>query len=378
MKKALAALLALGGASALSAGSPGTASADVVAFKAIPVAKLMGSFDMPHSQAPDHIPPTEKVEGFFPSAPPVDQQKRVKERGGYQYWAMYSTENEAKHYAQAGWGGPHDQDGPRTCFTTGWSHSDHLEFYQYVPPPPPKPGSKEWVAEQKRNAARGIKPTITKPGAKPTPPPKPNTVRGIRAERFVVGANDTATLEMTDAWFDYTELGVREHAKSSVPFAKIASGPNGLTIYAARDDKQVTFIVTPPKAPEMDGPNPQALRNIASRLFAQLPNSSSTSSTECGYLRMSLATGPGTGAMASVLATAFLPVSVEDAADLPSNKTDPDADQDEEKRAADQRKRIVRTRPMMANLSISQLASEPDPLVSISFAWAGKDQQQRF
>jgi hypothetical protein len=373
MKKALAALLALGGACALSAGSPGTASADVVAIKTIPVAKLINSFDMPRDKAPDKIPASEKVEGFFPAAPPQDQQKRVKERGGYQYWGMYSTDAEAKRYTQSGWGGQHEQDGPRTCFTQGWSHSDHLEFYQYVPPPPAKPGSKEWVAEQKRKAERGIK-----PGTKQTPPPKPNTVRGIRAERFVIGADDKATLEMVDAWFDYTELGVRETAKSSVPFAKIASGPNGLTIYAARDEKQVTFIVTPPKAPELEGPNPQSLRNMANRLFAQLPGSGSTSSTECGYLRMSLTTGPGTGQMASVLATAFLPTSVEDAADLPSNKTDPDADESEEKRAADQRKRIVRTRPMMANLSISQLANEPDPLVSISFAWAGKDQQQRF
>jgi hypothetical protein len=369
MKTALPVLLALGGACAVCAGSPGTASADVVAMKGIPVTKIPSSMDMPQAQAPDHIAASEKVEGFYPANPPVEWMKRIKEHGGYKYVEMFTTEAEARAYSLAGSSGSSDQTGPRACLTTGWNHSDRLYFTTYIAPPPPKPGSKEWVADQKRKAQQGFK-----PGAKATPPSKPNTVRAVRSERFVPGSNDAATLEITDAWFDYTELGVRVASHASVPFTKVATGPNGLSIYAARDDKQVTFIVTPPKAPEQEGPNPEAMRNVANRLVAQLSSNSGTSSSECGYLRLSLQTGPGTGQMASVLATAFLPPAAEDAADLPSTAVD----EEDQQRAQEQRKRIVRIRPMMANVSISQLASEPDPLVSISFAWAGHDSQQRF
>jgi hypothetical protein len=369
MKTALPVLFTAAALSGLYAGAPGTAAADVVGIKSVPVSKVSLALEMPRSGAPDHIPAAEKVEGFFPSGPTADTVKRIKEHGGYQSSTVYGTEAEALGYGTA-------QDRPHTCFTQGWSHSDRLSFGRWIDAPPPKPGSKEWLALQKRLAERGIKPSF-KPAAKPSaPPPKPNTVRAIRSERFVVGEKDTASLEIVDAWFDYEELGVRQQSRTSVPFSKVATGPNGLAIYAVRDEKQVTFIVTPPKAPEQEGPNPAALRNIANRLSAQMSSGGGSSSSECGYLRMTLQTGPGSGQMASVLATAFLPPAAEDAADLPSTKADPD--EDEEHRAEEQRKRIVRTRPVIANLSISQLATEADPLVSVTFAWAGHDQQQRF
>jgi hypothetical protein len=42
------------------------------------------------------------------------------------------------------------------------------------------------------------------------------------------------------------------------------------------------------------------------------------------------------------------------------------------------RSRSQRARPVAVNLSLSQLASEPAPLLSVSFGWAGKDQQLSF
>jgi len=96
---------------------------------------------------------------------------------------------------------------------------------------------------------------------------------------------------------------------------------------------------------------------------------------------------PGSGEMATILATAFLPKSIDpddNAADDDSSQSD-GADDDDDANAQmraqvmeSMRSRSQRARPVAVNLSLSQLASEPAPMLSVSFGWAGKDQQLSF
>jgi hypothetical protein len=160
----------------------------------------------------------------------------------------------------------------------------------------------------------------------------------------------------------------------------VATGIGGLEIFATHDGSQVNFFVTPPKAPA-NIPS-WTLQSIGNRLVAQLPagNFAVAGSSECGFMRVDLNAQAGAGQMASVLATAFLPpqpdpdAAPEDEPDANLLDTTLNALSGGTMAAA----RAVRTRPLLANLSVSQLTTETAPLISISFGWAGRDQQQRF
>jgi hypothetical protein len=181
-------------------------------------------------------------------------------------------------------------------------------------------------------------------------------------------------------------------SSTSTTMSRVASGPNGMGIFASRDDKgRVQFLVTSPDlpAPEVDSDRQRELDRLsgtADRVMADLPSGVSSESG-CGHVRFTMdAIKPGSGEMATILSTAFLPKSI----DPDDNATDDDSSQsdsvdDDDPNAAQMRQamdnmrtRFQRARPVAVNLSLSQLASEQAPLLSVSFGWAGKDQQLSF
>ncbi len=143
------------------------------------------------------------------------------------------------------------------------------------------------------------------------------------------------------------------------------------------------FLVTNPElpAPDLDADRQRQLERLSStadRVMVDLP-SGNASESGCGHVRFTMdAVKPGSGQMATVLATAFLPPS-SDPDENPDANTDQDqsqgSDDDDDAtlamRAANQRK-SQRARAVAVNVSLSQLASETSPLLSLDAGWAAR------
>src|SRR5579859_5683457 len=176
--------------------------------------------------------------------------------------------------------------------------------------------------------------------------------------------------------------------KTSQRLSRVASGPNEIGIFAARDDKgKSVFMVTNPQIPptsveEDRQAQLQGLRSAANRLIAQMPGGGS-SETGCGYVRFALTAKPGSGQMATVLATAFLPPSTEpDESETTEEQFESTAMSEAQiksiKEMVHRQNRGQRARPVAINVSLSQLESEKDPLLSVTLGWAGSEQKLRF
>jgi hypothetical protein len=368
------------GIAALVAALPDSARADAIAFTALPVIAQPAANSTPDK--PDKIPATEHAAGVYAALRPFAQRKTTEEQG-YHYVEVFATEREAQQMAADGrWDAASAESaGPRTCLTSGGSLAPRLQIYVRTKPwVPPKPSATE--------IAR-----LVKLHRWPPPPPKvekgpqKDTVELIRAERMIPTA-DGVTIETTEAFLDLQTFGSRPVSKASVRLARIGGGPNDIGIFAARDDKgKSIFVVTNPKLPEIDSEEDrqaqlQQLRSTANRMIAHLP-AGGTSETGCGYVRFALTAKPGSGQMATVLATAFLPPPAEaDESDMTEEQFESDSmTEDQMKRVREivhRQNRSQRARPVAINVSLSQLQSEPSPLLSVSLGWAGDDQKLRF
>jgi hypothetical protein len=220
--------------------------------------------------------------------------------------------------------------------------------------------------------------------------PAKDTVELIHMERLTQAA-DGATLETTEAFIDLQTMGTHAVSKSTTKLVKVATGPNSLGVYAAREEGEKggsQFLVTNPELPQTASEEDrqaqvQQLTSTANRLVAQMPSGVS-SETGCGYVRFTLSAKPGSGQMATVLATAFLPPGTDasDGGEEDMSRFESEDMSEEQLKAVREMvhrdNRSQRARTVAVNLSFSQLASETSPLLSVTFGWAGKDQQLRF
>jgi hypothetical protein len=381
-------------AGAVVVSTPGGASADTIPFSSLPVVPVPAastSSSHPSQALPATIPATEKVDGIFIALQPEKQRKPVEDKQGYHYVNIFTTQKAATTYATDGSYSvsyPDDRNAPRVCLMAGGRSlsqriSTLFRIRPYVPPPP----SAATIARLKQ--LHRWPPPPPKP-VKATTPPHDDMQR-VTLEKVTV-TGDTAKVDTTDALVDLKTLGAHMLSSTSTTMSRVASGPNGMGIFASRDDKgRVQFLVTSPDlpAPEVDGDRQRELDRLsgtADRVMADLPSGVSSESG-CGHVRFTMdAIKPGSGEMATILSTAFLPKSI----DPDDNATDDDSSQndsvdDDDPNAAQMRQamdnmrtRFQRARPVAVNLSLSQLASEPAPQLSVSFGWAGKDQQLSF
>ena len=378
-----------------------TASAELPSYQSIPTGKLPAAADM--TNPPQAIAATEHVDGLFVAKPPEG-----KRDASYKQIYVFASEQEAKDYgAQGRFDTKPDGGPPRACLATNGSTSTASRASIYVyntrpTPPPPKPAAKplpkkkpagmsarDWQIQQALSAASDTATIGMISGgsgvglgsigsassgnlAIRSTTARPKTIYFVRSERFVESDGGKPCLELTDAWVDVDSLGARMVGKSSVALGRVGTGPGGVEIYAARDDKNVQFVVRPPR-PLLDKDVPAHVAMLGTRMNAQTPTGSA-STGDCGHMRVNVAVEPGTGQMVTVFGSAILPPAPDDD-DAPDTAK---SDDDDDGRAKAKAPHDVRIRPFVASLSVSQTKSEKEPIVSVAFGWAGKDQHQRF
>ncbi len=375
-------LVAAGFAAAVS--SPDTALADTVPFQNLPVAPKMAKTVQP--TAPEKIAAGERTDGVFPAILP-EARRKATEQEGYRYVQVFATEKEASAYSTDGTmlsSTGKEPTATRTCLTSGGTLSPHLSLYFRTKPyVAPKPSPQTIAMLQRMHRWPPPPQTASKLPAK-------DTVELIHVERLTQAA-DGATLETTEAFIDLQTMGTHAVSKSTTKLVKVATGPNSLGVYAAREEGEKggsQFLVTnpqlPPTASEEDRQAQiQQLTSTANRLVAQMPSGVS-SETGCGYVRFTLSAKPGSGQMATVLATAFLPPgsNPDDGGQEDTSRFESEDMSEEQMKAVrdmvHRDNRSQRARTVAVNLSFSQLESEASPLLSVTFGWAGKDQQLRF
>jgi hypothetical protein len=369
--RTIATPLLLAAAVASVAASPSTATADTVPFASLPQAQSPAKPPPSSSSAPEKIAAGERVEGFFPAILP-EARRKTAESDGWRTVQVFTSEKDAQAYATQGTLSSTNLPAgatTRTCLTRSGTLAPRVQFYYRVkPPPPPSPAAIQMMIKQHRWP--------------PKPEPVKDSVNFIRLERLTQ-SGDSITIDTVDAFIDLQTMGMRAVGKSSEKLGRVATGPNGLGVFAARaDETSSEFLVTNPELPPMATEEEReaqarSLQSTASRLVTQLP-SGSTSTQGCGYARFNLAAKPGSGQMATVLAMAFLPPAKDpDAAPDPDPSTEDETEKAQREMIA-RANRAQRARPVAINVSLSQLASEQAPLLSVTFGWAGKDQRLSF
>jgi hypothetical protein len=376
-------LLLAGAGFVIAVGSAHLASADTVPFASLPVIAAAPSASATPAPAPSTIASAEHADGVFPALLPMARRKSTEDNG-YRYVAVFPTDKEAVAYTNDGSISTSSTRDPstRTCLSTGGNDSPYLSLYVRTKPyVQPKP-SAQMIATLKR-LHRWPPPPV-----KVSKEPMKDTIVRLHTERLAQSA-DAVTLDTNEAFLDLNTMGARLTSRSSTKLSKVSTGPNNLTVYAARDDQGNTqFLVTNPQLPPTASDEDRQaqldqLSDTANRLVAQMPTGFSAE-TGCGYLRFSLAAKPGTGQMATVLATAFLPPGSDpDGNDEPDMSRFENEGMNEEqlkqvKAELHRENRSQRARTVAVSVSLSQLASEASPLLSVTFGWASRDEQLRF
>jgi len=362
--------------------SGGVASADVVPVDKLAVVSspLTVAPIPPPADFPSTNPATEHVDGIFASLTPAANRKAT-EADGYRLIGVFTSDAQAHAYSLDGTMASLKREGPTsTCLSTGGALQPSMRLLLRTEPPKPSP---QQLALLKKANRAPPPPPPKKPAAATAPK---DTIQRLRLERLTRDA-DAVTVESIDALIDLQTLGTRLISKTSAKLPRVVTGPNSLGVFAARDEKgQTQFLVTSPELPtpatESDRPaQVEALSSVANTLITQT-SSNTTISSGCGRVRFALSTKPGAGEMATVLATAFLPPSTDPEDGPATNDSDGDGQPDEEgfisQQAVRRGMRKQRSRPVAVNVSLSQLATETSPLLSVTFGWAGKDQKLSF
>ena len=186
---------------------------------------------------------------------------------------------------------------------------------------------------------------------------KDDGVRRVRLETLK-RSDDKVTLEVQHFWFDPSNLSSRHIETSAVPLSLVAEGPGEIEVYAARSEAgDVQFVVRTPTHPG----SPHIGRGT------QLVRGNDSGHSDCGHATLRLGALVGFGETASAQMEVMLP---SDDVDKPkSDEAKPDGDKPQ--------RREVRMRPLRVQLGLSQSSSDPKPLPTVSFAWAGRERRQQ-
>jgi hypothetical protein len=326
-----------------------TPAGETPAYRSLPEGRVA---PVPNETAPVDVSARERVSGFvFASAPPRQAKMLRNNQVGISY--LFASAARAKAFSAGE--GAEDDEASATCFVDG---QDAVEAADEDGDDNANPRSTQASSPHKPWPAQGSSMLswqfpIGSPGSR---------THAVHAERLVTDGKGQASIQMTDAWADAQTHGVRLIARSIFPLRRIFVGPNGVEVYAGRDGTAVQVVVRAPTSPA----DPQ-LRS----LNVALPGGQNAGS-DCGHLRFALQTARGQAQMASLQSVALLPPLDGDEPVIP-----PDADDSPETQAA-MLLQAMRRRPYQLSISASQSGADPDPVLSVSVGWLGRERASDF
>jgi hypothetical protein len=188
-------------------------------------------------------------------------------------------------------------------------------------------------------------------------------VHAVRSQRLDVGQDGHATLSMTDAWVDARTHGVRLIGRTTLPLLRVFVGPNGLEVYAARDESVLRVVLRASDRPAPDFALAEQLRLRLRSMAVLLPDGSSGNS-DCGLVAFALHAAPGGGEMATLRSIAFLP-SLDRDAGGPEGES--------EEASAQRQLGAMRQRPFALSVSATASTSDVNPVVSVALGWTGRE-----
>lgn len=356
---ALTLLVGVSGASSALAAAP--------AYGSLPTGRLTQTPTF--AERPTSIGANEKVDGIHPAFSP--DQNMLRGSMGTRYISVFGDKASAADFAAGRYTGvvrgrSSDYTAPRACFVTadGWRlRNDDRAWDQGGQAQPSIYSAVKGSVAAKQGTESG-----------PT---------AIHAERLLLegallpggplpGAATRARLEVTDAWIDPQTLGVRLIGRATIPLTRVADGPEGLLVFAARqEDGSVHFVV---KMPELDE---QSFGFVGRH--ALIARGANMMSSDCGHARLTLRSARGGGEQGSVRIELAMRdgatkrnASTVEASDSPLRRLFVGAPE------APDEIREVRVRPLLVHLSASQTSSASEPLVSVSFGWQGRERRMQF
>ena len=380
------------------------AQAEIPKYADVPTGQITS---LPTGVAPESIPAGEKVPGIF-----VTSHKHSKETPAESRYVTVVGDARAAESLASGQGFDPDDAGDRTsaCFTE--SHRKTRRAASKKGPPVPSeedndpdssdPEAKEWQTSQMWQVNLWPKGRNNPQGG----------VTEVHSER-VVTDNGKVSLESVDAWVDAQTRGARLIAKSSLPLTLVGTALGGVKVYAARVDrdsrKVVEFVVLRPQV---------SASARGSSMVGMRQDGQSMHGSGCGHLRMPLAVDSkgDSGVVMVPVELPDLPKTDEPAsatASSAANAKEPAKEPASEKPATATaatpapipkgalRKRLgkltrpsatpspieqpdsppvereIRTRDMQVHLAMSQTTADPQPVLAVSFGWAGRESVQR-
>ncbi len=191
-------------------------------------------------------------------------------------------------------------------------------------------------------------------------------VQRIRLDRIERTGGDAATLVMTDVFVDVEQRGLRAHREARMPLTRVATGPGGVQLFAAKDTASHgvhVVLVTEPQD-----------RRLPLSSHASLTLDSRSSSKDCGLSHALLRSSPGVGDVASIELDVLL-ATTEIAAREPEppKRIVPLLLPSVAAPATPQRE--LRIRKLRVHLSLTQTSSDPGPVLATSVGWAGREQR---
>lgn len=324
----------------------------------------------PQDKAPKRIPKTEKVDGFFVADPPKQLRN---DSGKITNVLVFAKEEAAKDYA-AGKGMGFGASDDTVCF------SQPSRTFRSSDDPPPT----EWTSDIEPSAriqAAMKPPSPPKKGEKPKPY-KPEyqemETTAIHQERFIQ-EDKKARIEIVDAWVDPVTHGVRQIARASLPLERIGSAWHGIRLYAARSNKQLHVVARrdkPKEANVTDRPSKtiefRMLSATRQPLTVEMPTGE-MDSTQCGFSHVVLRAEPGAAETAMWESnTVFL--------EPPAKSEAAPADNDAGmkfpfRRRPEEDMPTIRVRPFRATVSSTWSSHDKEPVISVSFGWAGRERE---
>ena len=340
--------LSLAVASALSLASASAGADPAPLYSSLPVAHVAAAPE--RSTLPAHVTGHARVEGVFVATPSKEEQRSMAS-AGYRQIQVFTSERRAKDASLGRFSG--EEDDADACLI---SHEDFG-------------GSDGWSPMFMTQASVSVsRATPQQRANRHGGPPQQGGVEAVRFEKLVRDGKKVA-LDATTALVDAETAGVKVVDHGAMQLALIGTGPAGVEVYAAREEGLVHFVVTTPKMPEKIPTEATSfVRSQTRRLTAQLPGAFRNGHSDCGHFRASLAIEKGSGQMVSVQATTLAQ------SDDPPEEAGPEDGTSPQMRAI----RALKKRSLLVHLSVSQSSTDKEPVLSVSFAWSGKESDQPF